>query len=237
MDLYVKTENKSGKTKMTDCAFAYPYKVAKPFERGGGIEIMVMAATPGIMSGDRHTLRYDIGGSVRVTSQSYTKILGMENGSAERNTEITVREGAFLSFSQTPVIPFAKSCFKSNTVIRLENGARLIYTDILCAGRTAHGERFEFDEYFTRTELYADGRLIFFDSMRPRINGRNESIGFFEGYTHQGLLFAYGAELEIPETDVECGISRMGELTVVRALANSAERLCGLFEKIAVSIK
>lgn len=222
---------------MTDCAFSYPYKVAKPFERGGGIEIMVMAATPGIMAGDRHTLGYDIGGSVRVTSQSYTKILGMESGRAERNTEITVREGAFLNFSQTPVIPFAESRFKSNTVIRLESGARLIYTDILCAGRTASGERFEFDEYFTRTELYAEGRLVFLDSMRPRSGGRNESIGFFEGYTHQGLLFAYGADIEISGTDIECGVSRMGQLTVVRALAHSAESLCGLFEKIAASIK
>lgn len=232
MNLYIKTEQKNGITKMTDCAFSYPYKVAKSFERGAGIELMVMSATPGVMSGDCHDFEYDIDGNVRITSQSYTKILGMENGFAKRDTKITVHENSFLDFSQTPVIPFKTSRFKSSTVINLTETSRLIYTDILCAGRIAHGERFEFDEYFTRTELYENGRLIFLDGMRPRKNARNESIGYFEGYTHQGLMVLFGIDAALPETELECGISRIGKLSVVRAFSDSAQKLTDLFDKI-----
>ena len=52
---------RDGKTYLRGTAFTAPYKIMLPFEKkGGGIQVMLLSASAGIMDGDRQDFRFEI---------------------------------------------------------------------------------------------------------------------------------------------------------------------------------
>lgn len=97
--LSIRAEVRDGKTVLTDVDFTAPYKIMKPFPlKNGGIRVMLLAASAGIMDGDRHEFCFDIreGAHVEFVSQSYDKVHPMEKDCAKRHTQIKVAKMPFL---------------------------------------------------------------------------------------------------------------------------------------------
>ena len=87
-----------------------------PFEKeNGGIQIMPLCASAGIMAGDSQEFSYHVkeGADLEVLSQSFEKIHKMDEGSAARTIEVQVDKNATLYYYPQPVIPFAQSAFDS----------------------------------------------------------------------------------------------------------------------------
>ena len=85
-----------------------------PFEKeNGGIQIMPLCASAGIMAGDSQEFSYHVkeGADLEVLSQSFEKIHKMDEGSAARTIEVQVDKNAKLYYYPQPVIPFAQSAF------------------------------------------------------------------------------------------------------------------------------
>ena len=228
--LYIETAQENGRTVVKDSFFTSPFKITKPFERGGGAEIMIMQASAGILEGDSQEMEFNIRSESRViiTGQSYTKLFRMEKGRAEQKVKIRVEKGASLCYLPCPVIPFADSEFLGRNEIYLEKGARFAMQDILACGRKAMGERFDFRKYHSRTVVYEDDKPVFADNTRLvpeefRING----IGYFEGYTHQGMAYFYGwKEILLHERDtLLSAVTRAVEGQTVRILGSSSEEI------------
>ena len=184
---------RGGKTVLTDVFFTAPYKVMQPFPKKGGIQVMALAASAGLMEGDRQevSVRVGAGASLELTSQAYEKIHQMKAGHAERRFEAFVERGGSFCFRPQPVIPFAASAFESRTRIELEDeSARLFMSDIFSCGRAARGERFAFRYYRSLTEICRAGALVYRDNCRyePALFGM-EALGMFEGYTHLASVF------------------------------------------------
>ena len=60
--VFLKAEDKNGKTILADVHFTAPYKIMRPFEKkDGSIEVMLMAASAGIMEGDCQEFQFQIG--------------------------------------------------------------------------------------------------------------------------------------------------------------------------------
>ena len=79
---------KDGKTILEDVSFTAPYKIMTPFEKeNGGIQVMPLCASAGIMSGDLQEFSYQVrqGADLEVLSQSFEKIHKM----AVRRKEIS----------------------------------------------------------------------------------------------------------------------------------------------------
>ena len=111
---------KNGKTILEDLSFTAPYKIMAPFAKeNGGIQIMPLCASAGIMEGDSQEFSYHVkeGADLEVLSQSFEKIHKMDEGSASRTISVQVDPHAVLYYYPQPVIPFAQSSFTSTMTV------------------------------------------------------------------------------------------------------------------------
>lgn len=185
---------KDGKTILEDLSFTAPYKIMTPFEKeNGGIQIMPLCASAGIMAGDSQEFSYHVkeGADLEILSQSFEKIHKMDEGSASRTIEVQVDKNAALYYYPQPVIPFAQSAFDSKMTIHLEDEtSKLFLLEIISCGRNAHEERFQYRRFSSKVLLYRGEKLIYRDNTRYEPDKMPmERIGLYEGYTHMANLF------------------------------------------------
>lgn len=185
---------KNGKTILEDLSFTAPYKIMMPFEKeNGGIQIMPLCASAGIMAGDSQEFSYHVkeGADLEILSQSFEKIHKMDEGSASRTIEVQVDKNAALYYYPQPVIPFAQSAFDSKMTIHLEDEtSKLFLLEIISCGRNAHEERFQYRRFSSKVLLYRGEKLIYRDNTRYEPGKMPmEGIGLYEGYTHMANLF------------------------------------------------
>ena len=190
----VRAEKREGHTILSDVSFTAPYKLMAPFERpDGGIQIMPLCASAGIMRGDRQEFSYEAGegADLEVLSQSFEKIHRMDGGSAYRHIRARAEKGASLYCCPQPVIPFGGSAYDSETEIYLaDRSSRLFWLEIICSGRIAHEEQFAFRRFSSLVRIYREGKLIYRDNTRyepDRMPMRG--LGMYEGYTHLANIF------------------------------------------------
>lgn len=161
---------KEGRTILEDVSFTAPYKIMTPFQKeNGGIQVMPLCASAGIMRGDCQEFSYMVreGADLEILSQSFEKIHKMEGGSASRKIRIQVENGGTLYYYPQPVIPFAGSAFDSRMEIHLEGkNARLFLLEILSCGRTACEERFAYRRFSSKVRICRAGKLIYRDNTR-----------------------------------------------------------------------
>ena len=185
---------KDGRTILEDLSFTAPYKIMTPFEKeNGGIQIMPLCASAGIMAGDSQEFSYHVkeGADLEILSQSFEKIHKMDEGSASRTIEVQVDKNAALYYYPQPVIPFAQSAFDSKMTIHLEDEtSKLFLLEIISCGRNAHEERFQYRRFSSKVLLYRGEKLIYRDNTRYEPDKMPmEGIGLYEGYTHMANLF------------------------------------------------
>lgn len=229
-------------TILRDVSFTAPYKIMRPFpRRDGGIRVMLLAASAGIMEGDRQEFDFHVlpGAKLEFISQSYDKIHRMEEGCAKRKTQVRVDGGASFYFHPQPVIPFADSAYESQMEILLgDDTARFAMSEILSCGRLAMGEAFAYRFYRNLVEIRRAGKLIYRDNTRyePELFPMN-GLGMYESFSH--LLNFFCTAPEDPEEfsrqvwelmdnrpEIEGGITRLasGDF-VIRALGHRAQVL------------
>ena len=243
---------KNGKTILEDLSFTAPYKIMAPFEKAnGGIQIMPLCASAGIMEGDLQEFSYRVkeGADLEVLSQSFEKIHKMENGSASRTISVQVEPHAILFYYPQPVIPFAQSSFSSSMTIHLaDETSRLFLLEIISCGRNAHEERFQYRCFASKVLIYRGEKLIYRDNTRYLPDQMPmEGIGMYEGYTHMANLFLSRSEhadallneirellASDPEIDGGATTLSCGDLAV-RIFGFRAQKLQQMAEKIKSS--
>lgn len=249
--LSLKAGAKEGRTFLKDAAFTAPYKIMTPFSKpDGGIQVMPLCASAGIMRGDCQEFSFEVeeGASLEVLSQSFDKIHKMNGGCAKRTITCQVGKNASFCYFPQPVIPFAGSAFDSRLEIHLaDDTSRLFLLEIITSGRSAHDECFAYRRFFSLVTICREGSLIYRDNTLYEPSRMDLSVmGFYEGYTHGANLFLSGTDPEtdaghietiwqILESEPECegGVTRLchGDLSV-RILGTRAQKLQELAEKI-----
>lgn len=243
---------RGGRTILDDVSFTAPYKLMKPFVKpNGGVQIMPVCASAGIMRGDTQEFAYHVGAGaeLEVLSQSFDKIHKMDSGSASRHIRIEVEPDAVLYYAPQPVIPFAQSAFDSVMDIHLADAsARFFLQDILSCGRIAYDERFAYRRFSSRVNIRRGEELIYRDNTRYEPDRMPmEGIGMYEGYTHMASLFLSGSctALQQPIWDIleqsegEGGVTALaqGDLAVrifgrrAQQLQQTAESIRQLYEE------
>ena len=244
---------RNGRTYLDDVYFTAPYKMMRPFEKeGGGIQVMPLCASAGIMKGDVQRFEYNVGtgADMEVLSQSFEKIHKMDGGCARREVTAKVESDAVLYYYPQPVIPFAGSAFESDMEIRLADESSFLFMlDIISCGRTAREERFEYRKFASKVRVYRGGRLIYRDNTcyEPE-KMPMEGVGMYEGYSHLANLFITAAAFDAEKaaqlqekiwatieaySECEGGVTRLaaGDLAV-RIFGNRAQKLQQIAEKI-----
>lgn len=243
--LKLTAEYKNGRTVITDSEFTAPLKIALPFYRKDCTEIMMMAASAGILEGDVYDIEITVreNAFLKFTGQSYTKVFKANNSGAKQNVKITVENGGTLIYAPCPVIPFGGSIFDVRTEVDIHPHSRLAMTDIISSGRAAMNEEFAFKSYRSRTVVCIDKKPVYLDNRRlvpDEIPLRG--IGFFEGYTHAGSAYFYGADKQALEEALsgyssgEAALSLAAAGISVRAAGNGADPIHRLFETMTKTL-
>lgn len=239
--LKLTAEYKNGRTVITDSEFTAPLKIALPFYRKDFTEVMMMAASAGILEGDVYDIEITVreNAFLKFTGQSYTKVFKADKLGAKQSVRINVEQGGTLIFAPCPVIPFGGSIFDVRTEVNIHPDSRLAITDILSSGRTAMNEEFAFKSFRSRTVVCIDKKPVYLDNRRlvPEETPLR-GIGFFEGYTHTGSAYFYGIDKQALEEALsqyssgEAAMSIASAGISVRAAGNGADPIHKLFENI-----
>ena len=151
-ELRVVCEKRDDKTIMSEKFFTPPFKVMLPiYERTDDVmQVLLLMSAPGIMEGDIQKFDFTIkeGAKAEYCTQSYEKVHRMIDGQGTREVFINVEKDGFFYYHPLPIMPYKDSAVENDTVITLQDdSAKLVYEEILCSGRVACGESFDY-RYF-----------------------------------------------------------------------------------------
>ncbi|MCX2716437.1 urease accessory protein UreD [Helicobacter sp. MIT 21-1697] len=235
----------NGKNIIEEMFFTPPLKIISPLEDEDIAEIMLISVSAGLLKDDCQDIHIHIGkeSKIRLISQSYEKIHDTQDGYASKHTHIQVEENAFLDYAPLPLLPFKDSSFKNTTDVYLSKNARLHYSEIICAGRVACGEIFDFTELCSRLRIYKENELVFFENthLKPtQMDMQNPCL--FDKYTHtlsmvicDDLLDLHILEEKIKNSSLNVGISTNNGAIIIKALDTQSERLLQFKKDLALS--
>jgi urease accessory protein len=141
---------KAGRTVLAHSYAEPPLRVSCGFPDGPGgtaLHVILASSAPGIFNGDLYELQISLerGACVRLTSQSALQVHpSVEGGAARVRSRYDVGADAELRCQWDPLIPFSNSRLDQQTVIQLDQTARLSWSDAFMSGREARGERWHF---------------------------------------------------------------------------------------------
>jgi urease accessory protein len=191
--------------------------------------LILMQCTAGLFGGDsvECSLRVESGARVRITQQSATKIHPSRARQATQRNRVFVESGAELHLYLEPIIPFADSRLRQETVLDVQPGGTLHFWESFMTGRIGRGESWQFHELASETRLQSEGNLIYLDrfhllpdSLQPSLwtMGRNN-------YAGTGLYVGEGARdfvSRLHEALPESGVDALSDhLVVVRVVSAS----------------
>ncbi len=144
-----------------------PLKLLAPKNHGHARWVYVGTFGGGLVDGDEVHLEVEVGASAGLFlgTQASTKVY---RGTSRVTTDARVGEGGLLVSVPDPVVCFAGASFTQRTRVELAQTGSVFVVDTLHGGRIAHGERWEFAAYETRTEVFRDRRPVLLDAIALR---------------------------------------------------------------------
>lgn len=161
-------ESVSGQSAVTSAFASTPMKLLAPRSRGQSVWAYTSSFGGGFVAGDETRLDLRIGKHARcfLGTQASTKIYRNPRALACGHvTHATVEENALLVFAPDPVQPFANSSYTQRQTFHLSTGAGLVLVDWFTSGRAARGERWAFNHFQSRNDVFLAGERIFVDSV------------------------------------------------------------------------
>ena len=146
----------TGRTVLRRQSFAAPIHISKPHHDAGWLVVNLASPAPGLLAGDRVDVRVEVGlgGKLLLTAPGASRIHAMPAGHAELRQEFYVATGGTLDYWPEYLIPQAGSRYRQRSILRVEPGGTLLWTESLAPGRAAAGEVFAFTELRIATDLH-----------------------------------------------------------------------------------
>ena len=164
----LRVESVADASAVTTAFATSPMKLLTPRSRGTSVWAFTSSFGGGLVAGDQTELDLEIAAGARcfVGTQSSTKIY--RNPAAlpcGHQTTAELGDASLLVFAPDPVQAFAGSAYTQRQEFRLTPSANLVLLDWFTAGRTARGERWAFNHFQSRNDVFVDGRRGFVDSL------------------------------------------------------------------------
>jgi urease accessory protein len=229
---------------LTGRRFALPLQALEPvdLDGSGGLTLMLLNPTGGVLGGDVLDTRVSLGPGSRVclTTPSATRIYRSTGAPAVQRLAAVVEEGAVLEYIPDHLIPSPGARLCQSIEVRLADGAALLLFDAWAVGRAARGEAWCFGALdLALTVGDRRGFLIRERSMLESARGWN-GLGAAEGAAYVGTFVALNPSREdwdpLPHAleavvaaespDARIGVSALGRGGLLaRVLAPSAPSL------------
>jgi urease accessory protein len=145
-----------------------PMKLLTPRSRGDSVWAYTSSFGGGMVAGDRTELdvTVDAGARCFLGTQASTKIYrNPARLPCSYRLTSQVGDDAILILAPDPVQCFTDSNYEQRQHFTLANDANLVLVDWMSAGRTARGERWNFQRYLSRNEIERDGKKLLIDAL------------------------------------------------------------------------
>ena len=185
----------------------------------------------GIAGGDRLDITASVGANAwaQLTSPGAAKWYRAA-GPAYQQLNVHVAAGATLEWMPQETIVYSAAQAELQTVIELEDDARLLYWDVVALGRPAAGERFDRGHFQSHLDIRRDGRPLWHE--RQRVSGDDglldSPIGLDGQPVFATLLITGTLDPELLQRcrelpgKVRGDLTQLPDLLVARCLASEA---------------
>jgi urease accessory protein len=165
LSLQFEYDARAARTQLNLLEQRQPLKIVRAFHLEGGAALVHMHnLSGGVLAGDRLSVELGVGPGARaqITSTGATRLYRSrpQTAPAESATHARVYEGALLEYLPDPLIPFAGSRYRQQTLIDLGHDAGLFWWDTVAPGREARGEVFSYHQLHLSFELRVGGSPI-----------------------------------------------------------------------------
>ena len=147
-----------------------PWKVVRGFALHSGASLVHLNnVSGGVFGGDRLRLSVELeaGAQAQVTTTGATRVYRprADCAAATLDASFTVGENALLEYLPDALIPFAGARVQQSTRYLLAAGATLFFWETMAPGRTAMGERFQYEQVRLATDIHVHGKPILLDRL------------------------------------------------------------------------
>ena len=146
-----------------------PLRLLNPRNHGPSAWVYTSTYGGGLVGGDTIDLRVSVGAGATalLATQASTKVYrSPPRRPCHQRLAAQVDGDGLLVLAPDPVVCFAGSRFAQQQTIHLSATASLWLIDWLSAGRLASGERWDFDSYSSRIEIWQDGQQLVHEAVR-----------------------------------------------------------------------
>jgi len=157
-----------GESTATSASATSPLKLLTPCSRGKSVWAYASNFGGGLVAGDETRLDLRVGPEARcfIGTQASTKVYRNPlQLPCSHTTQAVLERGSLLVFAPDAVQAFAGSSYRQRQEFHLANGAGLVLVDWFTSGRAARGERWAFDTFQSRNDVFVDGQRVFVDSI------------------------------------------------------------------------
>jgi urease accessory protein len=233
-----------GASTILNCRSRTPLSVLTPRPRGESVWAYTSSFGGGMVAGDTIALEIivDANATCFLGSQASNKIYRNPTGlPCSHRLRATLEENSCLVLAPDPVQCFAEARYEQRQTFHLAPGANLVLVDWLSAGRLSRGERWCFDRYASRNEIFCANRPIVVDAMQldnrscamnnrfraGRFNCFATAIVFgpkIESFA-AALLEKINSEPIAPQNSLLISASSLSEGALLRIAGNSIEQV------------
>lgn len=165
---HLKVDLVFGESTATTAFASSPLKLLTPRARGKSVWAYTSSFGGGLVAGDQTTFDVRLGAGARcfVGTQASTKVY--RNPCSLPCGHVTLAAlgaEAILIFAPDPVQAFAGSSYTQQQEFKLEQDSGLVVVDWFTSGRAARGERWAFNSFQSRNEVFVGGQRVFLDSL------------------------------------------------------------------------
>lgn len=142
----------TAQTKLRVLTQTPPLRVIRAFEhQKSGALVHLHNVSGGVLGGDQFCIKIDVatGAHGMLTTTGSNRIYRHRENyqTATQTTEVRVQKDGIFEYIPDSTIPYAHSRFDQKSLVYLENGAKLFWSEIINPGREGFYERFEWDHF------------------------------------------------------------------------------------------
>ncbi len=190
-------ENRGGRSVAKNVYFQGAFKVMRPVYLNNYNHPCYYLLNPGggYLDGDKYHMEVSLDekAELTLTTQSSTKVYKTPTKEVYQETIFNMKKDSYLEYLPDALIAYKDAKYYQKNIVYMEEGATLLYSDILTPGWSPEGEQFSYDMLRLKTEIYMNEQLVAFDhiKLQPESQQMTE-LGFMEGYTHLGSFIVIG---------------------------------------------
>jgi urease accessory protein len=200
-----------GESTATSSSATNPLKLLTPCPRGQSVWAYASNFGGGLVAGDETRLNLRIGPGARcfMGTQASTKIYrNPARLPCSHTTHAELGQGSLLVFAPDAIQAFAGSSYHQCQEFHLVKDTAMVLVDWFTSGRVARSERWAFEHFQSRNDVFLDGRRIFVDSLVLNSNdGSIESPHRTGRFNCFAMMLLVGEQLQKATSELMAEVS------------------------------